>query len=142
MQLSYTVIYVAPFYITATTRPSVTLSRDAPSVIRARIRSVTLSCIICSVATFVALISFKKGAHGIEIALHNMGYWPLGLMEIVKSLGLLMILFAGPLFEAGIAEGAWRDWVRLRGLSETFGSWMGYRNFVAVRFAYLPVLPS
>ncbi|OAA57866.1 CaaX prenyl proteinase Rce1 [Niveomyces insectorum RCEF 264] len=41
----YTVVYVAPFYLSPLTRPSATLSRDAPSVIRARIASVTLSCV-------------------------------------------------------------------------------------------------
>lgn len=68
-----------------------------------------------------------------EIALHNLGYWPLGILNIAKSLALLAILFAGPLFEAGIAEGAWRDWIRLRGIKEVLGSCTGYRNLIAVR---------
>ncbi len=65
-------------------------------------------------------------------ALHNMGYFPMGFTEAAKCMGLTGILFLGPLFEAGIAEGAWRDWIRLRGFGALFGSWIGYRNIVAV----------
>jgi prenyl protein peptidase len=61
-----------------------------------------------------------------------MGFFPLGLVEAGKSVLLTCILFLGPLFEAAIVEGAWRDWIRLRGFSELFGSWIGYRNIVAV----------
>lgn len=44
---------------------------------------------------------------------------------------LLMVLFAGPLFEAGIVEGAWKDWVRLRGITGVFTDWLLYRNLIA-----------
>jgi prenyl protein peptidase len=66
-------------------------------------------------------------------ALHRMGWFPIGLVEAAKCVSLTAILFLGPLFEAAIAEGAWRDWIRGRGMSEIFGSWIGYRNIVAVR---------
>lgn len=65
-------------------------------------------------------------------ALHWMGVYPLGLVETVKGLALTAILFLGPLFEAGVADGAWRDWIRLHGLRSEVGSWIGWRNFVAV----------
>lgn len=61
-----------------------------------------------------------------------MGYYPLGLEETVKTVALTAILFAGPLFEAGIAEGGWRDWIRLCGVNETISGWIGWRNYVAV----------
>lgn len=126
----YTLIYVLPFYLSSTTRPSPQLSRDAPSVIRARIRSVILSCTICSVATFVLLSSVE---HGDPFnSLNLMGYFPLGVEETAKILLLTAILFAGPLFEAGIAEGGWRGWIRLQGLNETISGWIGWRNYVAV----------
>lgn len=60
-----------------------------------------------------------------------MGWYPIGLLETAKAVGLTAILFLGPLFEAGIVQGGWRDWIRLRGLS-TISSWIGYRNLVAV----------
>lgn len=65
-------------------------------------------------------------------ALHRMGYVPIGLVETAQSLALTAILFVGPLFEAGIVEGGWRDWIRLRGLDAVISSWMGWRNMVAV----------
>jgi prenyl protein peptidase len=65
-----------------------------------------------------------------------MGYYPLGLDETIKTLLLTAIPFAGPLFEAGIAEGGWRDWIRLRGVNETIRGWIGWRNYVAVSVIY------
>jgi len=129
----YTLVYVLPFYVSSTTRPSATLSRDAPSVIRGRIQSVTITCIICSVTTFVVLASVDDGSPLTTPikALHKLGYFPIGLYESAKAVLLTAILFIGPLFEAGIAEGKWRDWVRLRGLAVTVKGWIGYRNYVA-----------
>jgi prenyl protein peptidase len=65
-------------------------------------------------------------------ALHKLGYFPIGFYESAKALLLTAILFIGPLFEAGIAEGKWRDWIRLRGLNACIRGWIGYRNYVAV----------
>lgn len=61
-----------------------------------------------------------------------MGYYPIGISETIKSLALTALLFLGPLFEAGVVEGRWRDWIRLRGVSAVVGGWIGYRNLVAV----------
>jgi len=49
----------------------------------------------------------------------------------VKTLGLTAILFLGPLFEAGFAEGQWRGWIKLKGLNAVISGWIGWRNFVA-----------
>jgi prenyl protein peptidase len=64
-------IYVIPFYLSSATRPSPTLTRDAPSSIRARTRAVTFSTIVCSVLTVYVLYEHDVPA-----------------MEIVKLLGL------------------------------------------------------
>lgn len=126
----FTVIYVAPFYVSKTTRPSQTLHRDAPSVIRARIRAVTTSCIIC---TMITLYILAQSAHDSLLdALHHLGWWPISIADIIKVLLLLCVLFAGPLFENGIVDGDWRDWIVGRHVNETFSSWIGWRNFVAV----------
>lgn len=61
-----------------------------------------------------------------------MGYFPIGVEEAAKTVGLTAILFLGPLFEAGIVEGRWRDWIRLQGLQATYSGWIGYRNMIAV----------
>ncbi|KAH8431259.1 CAAX prenyl protease RCE1 [Aspergillus melleus] len=124
-----TLIYVVPFYVSTTTRPSPTLSRDAPSVIRARIRAVTSSCVISTLAVFWLIIA--KDNAPVSEALRLLGWWPVGLLEIARSLALTAILFTGPLFERGIAEGEWRDWIRGRRVSETLRGWIGWRNYVA-----------
>lgn len=62
-----------------------------------------------------------------------MGYVPIGIVEAAKSVVLTAILFVGPLYEAGIVEGSWRNWIRLRGLDAVISSWMGWRNMIAVR---------
>ncbi|KAH8653648.1 prenyl proteinase rce1 [Xylariales sp. PMI_506] len=129
LEVIYTLVYVLPFYLSATTRPSKTLSRDAPSVIRARITSVTLTCLICSVSTFMVLTTHGEATR--EDALHSMGYWPAGLAETVKSLLLTVILFTGPLFETFVVHGAWRDWLSLQPIHELFNEWTTWRNIVA-----------
>jgi len=60
-----------------------------------------------------------------------MGFFPIGFEEVGKALALVAVLFLGPLFEAGIVDGGWRDWIRLRGLNQTISGWIGYRNFIA-----------
>lgn len=126
----YTLVYVIPFYLSSKTRPSRTLSRDAPSVIRARITSVSLTCIFCSVCTFLVLTS--QGHLTRPDAVHSMGYWPVGLAETAKTLLLTAILFAGPLYETFVVHGAWRDWMSLQPVTELFSEWTTWRNIVAV----------
>lgn len=58
-------------------------------------------------------------------------------MDIVRSLILTAILFIGPLFERGIAEGEWRSWFKKAQISETLGGWIGWRNYVVVSVAHL-----
>jgi len=64
-------------------------------------------------------------------ALHYMGYIPPGIFEAVKALILTCVLFLGPLFEAGIVERGWRDWIRFKRARPVLGSWTGYRNIIA-----------
>ena len=113
----YTLIYVAPFYLSSLTRPSASLSRDAPSVIRARIASVSLSCAICSIVTFLLLTSNGKPGAATRLlnrdAVHIMGYYPVGLGETVNVLLLTGGLFLGPLFEQLVVERGWRVWAGL-----------------------------
>ncbi|KAI1412981.1 hypothetical protein F5Y13DRAFT_189782 [Hypoxylon sp. FL1857] len=128
----YTLIYVVPFYLSPTTRPSPTLSRDAPSVIRARIASVSLTCVACSAITFVILTS--QGQATAAETLHTLGYWPIGLVETGKCFLLTAVLFAGPLYEYLVVDEGWRDWLTLRPLSELFSEWTKWRNIVAGPF--------
>ncbi|KAI2639519.1 hypothetical protein GGS26DRAFT_271860 [Hypomontagnella submonticulosa] len=127
----YTLIYVVPFYLSPTTRPSPTLSRDAPSVIRARIASVSLTCVVCTVITFLILTS--QGQATPAEALHALGYWPVGLVETAKSLLLTAVLFTGPLYEYLVVDEQWRDLVALRPFA-ALSEWTTWRNIVAGPF--------
>jgi prenyl protein peptidase len=60
-----------------------------------------------------------------------------GFGETVNTLMLTATLFMGPLFETGIVEGRWKDWVRLRDV-DVLSSWPGWRNLVAVSYIQLP----
>ena len=123
-------IYVLPFYLSPSTRPSPSLSRDAPSVIRARIRIVTISVILSTIATiYILSVNIALSATNI---FHLLGWYPIALTEIARCLLLTAVLFAGPLYEKGVVESGWKDWISGEGLHETLSSWIGWRNFVAV----------
>ncbi|KAK0738328.1 hypothetical protein B0T18DRAFT_394638 [Schizothecium vesticola] len=92
----YALTYFLPFYLSPTTRPSPTLSRDAPSVIRARIRSVLLSCFLCLALTTAILLRSLP----LPSTLHLLGVLPPSPLPILRSLLLTSLLFAGPLFHA------------------------------------------
>ncbi|ROT38839.1 hypothetical protein SODALDRAFT_344644 [Sodiomyces alkalinus F11] len=122
----YTLVYIVPLYGSPRTRPSPTLSRDDPRVIRARIRSALASTVSCSICTYFIL----SNSHGSveSTPLHAMGYWPLGLRETAGSLLLTAILFAAPLYETLLLDGLWVDWVTLRPLHDLWTTWTGWRN--------------
>jgi prenyl protein peptidase len=122
-------IYVIPFYLSSATRPSPTLTRDAPSSIRARTRAVTFSTIVCSVLTVYVLFEHDVPVREIFKLL---GLWPVSLLDTARTMLLVVILFAGPIFEHGVVDGAWSDWIKLRGVYESLSSWIGYRNFIVV----------
>ena len=61
-----------------------------------------------------------------------LGLWPVSAFDTARTMLLVAILFAGPIFEHGIVENGFKDWLRLRGVHETLSSWIGYRNFVVV----------
>lgn len=127
----FTLIYVVPFYLSPATRPSPQLSRDAPSSIRARIRAVTFSCVTSVLLTVVVL--HQVGHATPAEVLKLLGFWPVSLVDTARTMLLVAILFAGPLFEYGVVDGGWRDWVKGTHMREVLSSWIGYRNFVVVR---------
>ncbi|MCJ1293509.1 hypothetical protein MMC34_005064 [Xylographa carneopallida] len=131
-QIAYTTLYVLPFYLSALTRPSPDLPRDSPTVIRARVRSVTLSCALCSVIT-ICILSFYAHVPRLQI-LKLLGWYPIDIAGTAKPLLLTALLFAGPLFEKGVVDGKWKEWIRGRKLYECLDSWIGWRNYVAGPF--------
>ncbi|KAF2462670.1 Abi-domain-containing protein [Lindgomyces ingoldianus] len=128
LSVVFTLIYIVPFYLSPATRPSPQLSRDAPSSIRARVRAVTFSCLMSLALTIYVLYDYGKAPP--QEILRLLGVWPVSLLDTAKTMLLVTILFAGPLFEAGIVDGGVKDWVRGKRLYEELSSWIGYRNFV------------
>jgi prenyl protein peptidase len=124
----FTAFYVAPFYLSPTLRSVSLASRDSPSVIRARVRSVTLACIACAVVN-VYILAIHGHATVLDV-LRLWGVWPISFVDIAKLLGLVAVLFAGPLFKALIAEGEWRDITPSNIKAELIDSWIGYRNII------------
>lgn len=94
-------------------------------------KAVSMACIASTVFVLV-LIALEGDNTSLPEALKLLGWWPIGIVEIIKSLLLTAILFSGPLFERGVAEDGWKSWIRGEGVSETLRSWIGFRNYVAV----------
>lgn len=124
----FTAFYVAPFYLSPTLRSVSLASRDSPSVIRARVRSVTLACIACAVVNVYILT--VHGHATPQDVLRLWGVWPISFIGIAKLLGLVAVLFVGPLFKSLIAEGEWRDITPSNIKAELIDSWIGYRNII------------
>ncbi|KAH6893604.1 hypothetical protein B0T10DRAFT_278092 [Thelonectria olida] len=124
----YTLVYVIPLYFSAATRPSSTRSRDAPEAIRARIFVVSLSTAVCSLVTLGLLSSQPQQQ---RTPLHLMGYWPPGTTEAARALWLTALLFAGPLYESLVIDGAVHQWLTLEPLKELWVDWPTWRNMVA-----------
>lgn len=61
-----------------------------------------------------------------------MGLWPVGLWETASSLLLTAILFAGPLYETLLLDGAWEQWTSFRAFSDGWNSLITWRNIVIV----------
>lgn len=118
-----------PLYLSPTTRPTPTLTRDAPSVIRARVRAVCAACLIVSL--IVLWIIVQKGSSLTE-ALTLLGWWPVSLGDVARCVLLTAVLFVGPLYERGIVEEEWRSWLQPGSLIEGLSGWIGWRNYVAV----------
>lgn len=87
----------------------------------------TFSTVTCTIITALYLYRHDVSAHQL---LHLFGLWPISILDSMRGMLLVCILFAGPLFENGIVDGDWKYWVKFQGVQEILSSWIGYRNFV------------
>lgn len=62
-----------------------------------------------------------------------MGWWPVGFYDTLKCLLLTAILFIGPLFEKGVIDDEFWEWIDGRRFKEIAHDWVDWRNYVAVR---------
>lgn len=124
----FTVLFVAPFYLSTTLRHSPINSRNAPSVIRARTRAVGLVCVACTLITTYILVVHDHATSG-EV-LRFLGLWPAQLIDIAKVIGLVMVLFSCSLYELIIVDGDWRNWSPSAFKEGIWDSWIGYRNLL------------
>lgn len=125
----YTILYIAPFYLSPTLKSTPLTNRNNPSVIKARIRAVGVTCIVCT-AINILVLAGQFGASTADV-LRLLGVYPVHLTDVARCVLLVAILFIGPLFEAGIVEGHWRNWLRLSFFKEAvYDDWQGWRNIV------------
>ncbi|KAK4968736.1 hypothetical protein LTR28_001637, partial [Elasticomyces elasticus] len=129
----YTVLYIAPFYLSPTLRATSSASRDSPAVIKARARAVLLVSLAVTAITTSVLV-FRGNATPREIV-RLFGLWPAHgfplrafVSDTVKSVLLVCVNFLGPLYEWAVAEGEWRNvgWANLR--RTVWDDWVGFRN--------------
>lgn len=121
---------MAPFYLFKKTRPSPTLNRDAPSVIKARIQTVSLTVVVSVLSTFYIL--YVTAEYSFATSLHFLGVYPLDPLSIGKSLLLTFILYLAPLYEHVYLEDELSPLSTvLDRMKLTLGSSQGYRNYVA-----------
>lgn len=124
----FTLIYIAPFYLSPTLRSSPLNSRDCPAVIKARVRAVGLTCLACTVIT-AYILAFYGHADPRE-TLRLLGVFPVDLIDVVKVLGLVMVLFACSIYENVLVDGEWREWSLTAFKAALWDDWIGYRNLV------------
>ena len=127
-ELLFTLLYVAPFYLSATLRSTPLHSRDAPTVIRARVRAVGLTCVACTLLT-VYILAIPGGATPQEV-LRLLGLWPVNPIDVVRVLGLVTVLFTCSQYEELLVNSGWREWSFSAFREATFNSWTGYRNLI------------
>ena len=131
--LLFTAFFVAPFYLSPTLRATPLASRDAPAVIKARVRAVGLSCVASTVVTVYVLVSYGHSTP--RDVLRLLAIWPINLIDCAKTLALLLILFVGPLYETILVDSGWRQW-NLATLKEKFFTDLrGLRNHVVAPWA-------
>ncbi|EME85776.1 uncharacterized protein MYCFIDRAFT_88452 [Pseudocercospora fijiensis CIRAD86] len=131
--LLFTLIFIAPFYLSPTLRTSSLQSRDAPTVIKARIRAVALSCLASTlVAVYVLVVYGHATARDV---FRLLAVWPVNLVDCLRVLALVAVLFVAPLYETVIVDRGWREW-RPRAVKERFfDSLPGLRNNVIAPLA-------
>lgn len=130
----YTISYVGVLYISPLSRPHPNLPRDSPSVIRVRIRAVTLVTIVALVVTSSITFATTSNQSLFEVlSFLGLSPTPSSVADIFRSLLLTAILFTGPLVQRLCFDNGLRD--IKDDVKKMFYTWTGWRNYVAVCFS-------
>lgn len=124
----FTILFVAPFYVSSTLRHSPFNSRNAPAVIRARTRAVGLVCLACTLIT-VYILTIHGHATPHE-ALRLFGLWPTDLLDIAKVMALVVVLFSCSLYELILVDADYQHWSLSAFKEGIWDNWIGYRNLL------------
>ena len=90
----------------------------------------SISCLgVCSITIYVSTQVAKLDPWK---TLHLLGWWPIDILDLARSLALVLLLFLGPLFEAAVIEGQWREWIKGRSMVSVLSTPIGLRNYIAV----------
>ncbi|BFZ63405.1 CAAX prenyl protease [Saitoella coloradoensis] len=122
----HTALYVGILYIHPRSRPTPTLSKDSPQIIRLRALSVTVACLISTSLTAIyAKSRYEDLWHG---GLRVLGFGEGTCGDVVRALGLVFVLYIGPLVKWLI----WENGLRFvpRNVKENLTSWIGWRNYI------------
>lgn len=131
--LLFTAFFVAPFYLSPTLRTSSLNSRDSPTVIKARVRAVALTCLASTVVAVYVLVSYGHASP--RDVLRLFAVWPINLIDCAKTLCLLAVLFVGPLYESIIVDGIWTEWSFAYIADKFFADLRCFRNHVVAPWA-------
>lgn len=127
----YTISYVGVLYLSPLSRPHPNLPRDSPSVIRVRIRAVTVVTIVTLVVTSSITAATTSNRSLFEVlSFLGLSPAPSSVADILRSLLLTAILFTGPLVQRLCFDNGWRD--IKDDVNKMFYTWTGWRNYVAV----------
>jgi len=136
LSASHTFLYVGVLYVRAASRPSLTTTKENPSVIKARFAAVALAC---SISVFVNRYIIRQarehgqgtGLDAWDEILEGWGEWKIDVPKALHALGLTALLFLGPLVERICIQGSWRYfWSDLEYSVTTL---FGWRTYIIVR---------
>lgn len=129
----YTICYVGVLYLSPLSRPHPNLPRDSPSVIRVRIRAVTVvTIVVLLVTSSITFVATPNRSLSEVLSFLGLSPKPSSAADILRSLLLAAILFTGPLVQRLCLDNGLRDIGD--DVRKMFYTWTGWRNYVAVCF--------
>jgi len=138
----HTLLYVGVLYLRTASRPSPTISKDVPSVIKARSAAVLVAVLISIFANRYIIERARRAGQttGIPVwdeILSGWAEWNPDIRHPLAALRLTALLFLGPLVER---IWIWDEWKRFPwGMKESLSTLIGFRNYV---FVFVFVSPN